>query len=761
MSQQPGVTELDWRMPKETVVGNYSPRFEMQPDRFPAPDALKAAIEYSRDQNGLGLLVWYDGALVASDFVDDVGPATPTATFSMHKSVLAIAVMQAVEAGLIESIDDPVGRYLNQWRNDPRGQITLRQLLTHSSGLAHYPMDGSAGRAQDLFLSSRIRETALSYEQAEAVGETFNYNNVNSQIVGLALEDVLAKRGQRYTEFLSKNLWQPLGNRDAALWMEKPEGSARFYSGLEAGLEDWLALGIMLANNGRYANQQLLQGTSVAALFRQSQTNPAYGLHMWRGAAWNKMRSYGPTSALKVLHSKPFLAPDVYFFDGFGGQRVYIVPSRRLVIARSGEVNFAYDDAAIVNELIGGLQSAEQNAAREAYRSDDVAELYQQRFDRLMRESGAGGGLAGYDPLAPVTGATDHQPLKVNPTAANWLDENTRSTLKEYLAPRNTQAFMVWHAGKVVMAEYFGGNDAESLVVSRSLSKPMSVIAVGRALKLGYLESLDQPVADFIDEWQGTDKDAITIRQLLQMRSGLEPQRPSLDRDDIMNTAYLHPYHAELIISDYPLVTKPGTRYDYANANGEMVAPLIERATGQRYEDWIGREVLSPIGAAGGSIWLNRPEGTAHAGCCALLPAETWLRMSILLMNEGVGPSGEMLLPAGYVQAMTSATPQNVHAAMGVYVAGQYVENRGAANPDVPFGKNYHSEPYLDKDLFLFDGNGHQVSFHVPRHDLIVLRVGKAPPKENQWDNAFLPNTVLRALARNTGADLVVQPKPE
>jgi CubicO group peptidase (beta-lactamase class C family) len=756
-SRQPKIVDIEWRQPKEVVAGNYTDRFELQPDSFPAPDALQAAIDYSRSQQGRGLMVWYDGALVASDFADDLGPEVHAASFSMHKSVLAIAVMQAVEAGVFESIDDPVGRYLAAWRDDPRGQISLRQLLTHTSGLAHHSMDGSSGKGVDLILSSRIRETALSFEQPDAAGETFSYNNVNSQIVGLALEDALAERGQRYAEFLSENLWQPLRNRDAAVWLEKPGGSARFASALEAGLEDWLAVGVMLANNGHYASKRILTEQSVSALLEPSEHNPAYGLSIWRGDAWQNMRSYSAHTPLKVLHSKPYLAPDVYFFDGFGGQRVYFVPSRQLVVARFGEVNLAYDDAAIVNELLGGLQRAEQDAARAAFRSGDVEALYQERFQRLLRESVGGGGLAGYDPLTQLDGAESYQAFTVDPAAADWLDENTRTELSNYLEPRNTQAFLVWHSGELVMAEYFGDNNADSLVISRSLAKPLSVIAIGRALQRGFIESLDQPAAEFISEWRGTDKSVITIRQILQMRSGLEPQRPSLDPDDIMTVAYLHPYHTEFIINDYPLVTEPGTRYDYSNANGELVALLIERITGQRYEDWLSREVLGPIGAKGGSIWLNRIAGTAHSGCCALLPAETWLRLSILLMNDGTGPSGEALLPDGYVQAMGVATPQNPHAGMGVYVAGQYIENRGAANPDVSIGRNYHSEPYLDKDLFLFDGNGNQVSYHIPRHDLIIMRVGTAPPKDVQWDNAFLPNTVLRALAAGTNAELVTQ----
>ena len=62
------------------------------------------------------------------------------------------------------------------------------------------------------------------------------------------------------------------------------------------------------------------------------------------------------------------------------------------------------------------------------------------------------------------------------------------------------------------------------------------------------------------------------------------------------------------------------------------------------------------------------------------------LRLSVLLLNDGVNLDGERLLPEGYVTTMSTATAENPHAAMGTYVAGDYIENRGAANPDVPHG---------------------------------------------------------------------------
>ena len=84
---------------------------------------------------------------------------------------------------------------------------------------------------------------------------------------------------------------------------------------------------------------------------------------------------------------------------------------------------------------------------------------------------------------------------------------------------------------------------------------------------------------------------------------------------------------------------------------------------------------------------------------------------------------------------------------MGLYVGTHYKKFRGAANPDLDvLNGSFHSEPYVDKDLLLFDGNGSQVAYIMPSRDIILMRLGSTPPKDFKWDNAFMPNLVARSL---------------
>jgi len=368
--------------------------------------------------------------------------------------------------------------------------------------------------------------------------------------------------------------------------------------------------------------------------------------------------------------------------------------------------------------------------------------LYQERFSAVME---SGGILRSYDPLEDVPGAPDYTPLPLASEEERTTGAEALEAATAYAEANNSSAFMVWHQGRLQAKAFFGEATPDTPLVSKSLSKPLSAVAIGRAIQLGAIESLDQPISDFITEWKGTPKQAMRVRHMLDMRSGLLAQGYSGDPDSPWNRAYLSPVHDAYLVESYPLTDTPGDVYAYSNAAAELVAIVIERATGQRYSGFIGVQILAPIGAQGGDIWIDRPEGLAHSGCCMHLPAESWLRLGILLLNDGVA-DGERLLPKGYVAEMKTATPQNPHYGLGVWVAGEYVERRGFTGPDGPGPRVLHSEPYLDGDLFLFDGNSNQVVYISQANQLVALRMGSSPPQSPEWDNSVLPNTLIRGL---------------
>jgi len=378
------------------------------------------------------------------------------------------------------------------------------------------------------------------------------------------------------------------------------------------------------------------------------------------------------------------------------------------------------------------------------YSAEDEA-LYLKRFEGLMNpDAQTGRGLGGYDPLEDVPGAPDYTALPQG-ELPTMLSADALAEAEAYAAKNNSLAFIVWKDGKIIQESYYGETTRETPIISRSLAKPVTALAVGRAIALGKIKSLDQPASDFITEWKGTDREGILVRHLLDQRSGFLRQGFSLEPGSILNRAYLHPRHDEVIIHDMPMTYKPGEDYHYANATSEMISPVIERATGRRYAEFVSTEVIQKIGGQGGKVWVNRPGGTAHSGCCILLPAEDYLRMAIVVLQDGVW-EGERILPEGYVDDMRTGTEQNQYYGAGLWLPGTYTERRGYANQSLKIGQILHSEPYLDKDMMMFDGNARQIVYMIPSANMIALRVGNNPPKEPEWDNTVIPNTLIRGM---------------
>jgi len=384
----------------------------------------------------------------------------------------------------------------------------------------------------------------------------------------------------------------------------------------------------------------------------------------------------------------------------------------------------------------------------------DVEAVYKERFAAVVAQTTSA--IDVYSPLEAVVGA---KPSALPVAKSSQISAAALAEAKAYAAENNSLAFMVIQNGKLVAESYFGDTKADSLIVSKSLAKPITALAIGRAIKLGKIKSLDQQASDFITEWKGKPQGEITVRQLLSMTSGLLAQGFSLEEMNIWSRAYIHPYHDEIILNEYPLTDKPGSIYEYSNANGELIALIIERATGRRYAEFIGTEVLKPIGAPGGQVWVNREGGLAHSGCCALLPAQSFARMGMLVAQDGMW-DGKRLLPKGYVTQMKTPTEVSPWYGLGLWLAPKYIERRGFANQSRPGPKVLHSEPYLTDDLVMFDGNSNQIVYIVPSQDLVVLRVGYAPPRKPEWDNSKLINIILGGLTPAPGAPkLVPQPR--
>lgn len=358
VARQAKITDVEALLPVERIRGCgprkarawKTPRSTMS---APLQAALQKAQSYSDEHAGLGLIVMHKGKLLYERYADGIGSNTQFTSQSMHKTLLALAILTAVDDGIISSLDDGLGKYIPEWRNDSRGDITLRQAMQMASGLEPFPLAKGDPRALALLYGSNSVGTALSAQSAGPAGAQFIYKNLDAQLTGHALSNALAKVGKgRYVDYLSKRIWCPLGNGDAQVQLDRVGGSPQFFAGVNASLRDWARVGeaIRTGRLGSHPAPSLLDQMLVP-----SAANPNYGLLTWLGSPKDGKRRYSPDSPVSIPHSKPYLVDDIAFMDGFGGQRVYISRKAELVIARFGATNLSYDDAVIPNLLLEPL----------------------------------------------------------------------------------------------------------------------------------------------------------------------------------------------------------------------------------------------------------------------------------------------------------------------------------------------------------------------------------------------------------------------
>lgn len=282
--------------------------------------------DYMARQRTTGLLVLKNGEIVAEQYGYGRQEDARFLSMSMAKSVTSLLIGQAVERGQIASLDDVAGKYVKELAGSPYGGTKLRHLLRMSSGLTFTERyDGrddiarlmnantgapGAGNALDVLRSITDRHSPP--------GEKFAYASAETEILGRVL---VAATGKSIAALTHEWLWQPLGAEHEAYWRIAADGQEITYAAFNASLRDWGRLGLLLAQNGKVGERQLVSPEyllDATDLARQppagrplgTAPNLGYGYHFW----------------LMPLRERTFLMMGIY------GQAVYVQPASGIVM---------------------------------------------------------------------------------------------------------------------------------------------------------------------------------------------------------------------------------------------------------------------------------------------------------------------------------------------------------------------------------------------------------------------------------------------
>lgn len=290
---------------------------------------FEAAAAYSASRAGVSLLIQRSGETLFERYERGFGPQDDFHLFSATKGFWALAAAAMVQDGLLEGFDEPVARTFPEWAADGRRAVTVRHLMTLSSGLPQ-DVERLQGEHRDTHAPDKYAH-ARSLRLRRAPGASFVYGPVDYYVFGALLKE---KTGEDPLAYLERRIFSPIG-LEYGRWVRDGVGQAHLPNGAYLTARQWAKFGRLVIDRGRWAGQPVVDPALFDDLLEPSPTNPGHGLFLWLnrpggvGAVGQPSSTRGPGGFIL-----PEAHPGLFAALGAGRNGLYLLPEHDLVVIR-------------------------------------------------------------------------------------------------------------------------------------------------------------------------------------------------------------------------------------------------------------------------------------------------------------------------------------------------------------------------------------------------------------------------------------------
>ncbi len=273
-----------------------------------------------------------------------------------------------------------------------------------------------------------------------------------------------------------------------------------------------------------------------------------------------------------------------------------------------------------------------------------------------------------------------------------------------------TVAFLVIKDTAIIHESYYEGYNQNSYSNAFSMTKSIISLLIGCAIDEGYIKNLDQPVADFIPEYKNGTNDKLTIRQVLTMSSGLNWDESYSNPFSITTKSY-YGNNLKSLINNLRVVEKSGVQFKYLSGNTQLLAFVLEKATGKKVSDYASEKIWIPIGACNSALWsLDKNNGDEKAYCCFNSDARDFARIGQLILNKG-NWRGKQLVSSKYIKETTSP-------------ASWLKDETGKKQLDY-YGYHWWLMTFRGQKVIYARGILGQYIFILPDKNIVIVRLGE------------------------------------
>ena len=315
--------------PLQPASGTFSVDYTWQGGKYTLDDYFARSFV-------LSFVVLKENRIVLEKYFHDAGPDSRFLSNSVAKSILSVMIGHAIESGRIESVNDRVIRYLPDLAQSGYKETTIKNLLQMSSGVkfdeAYLSPDSEIARFGQALLqgTQSFREFAATIQPKRKPGTQFEYQSINSQVLGLILERATGKPLHQY---IQENLWSKIGvERDAFLYRGRRQADECAFGCFNATARDYARVGLMALHGGQLNGQRIVS----EAWMRESTTPDATFL---KPNASNGNLGYAYQWWVPGGSDGAFMAMGIY------GQMIYVNPRRSVVIVQTSAWKLPDEDA--------------------------------------------------------------------------------------------------------------------------------------------------------------------------------------------------------------------------------------------------------------------------------------------------------------------------------------------------------------------------------------------------------------------------------
>ena len=271
----------------------------------------------------IAFLVIKNDSIIHEQYWDGFGEDSHTNSFSMAKTFISMLVGAAIDDEKIKSIDQPIGDFLPEYKDGDNAKITIRHLLTMSSGIdfnENY-VNPFAYPAEALFTSD-LKKLTYKSQAKEVPGKNFKYLSGNTELLGFIIEKAT---GKKVGDYFSEKIWSRIGAKQNAYWsLDHEDGMEKAFCCFNSNARDFARLGKLYLDSGRYNGNQIIAQDYVLNSIKPAHLIDEDG---------NKNQKYGYSWWLVPGYK----GHDIFYARGILGQYIICIPDKKMIVVRLGK----------------------------------------------------------------------------------------------------------------------------------------------------------------------------------------------------------------------------------------------------------------------------------------------------------------------------------------------------------------------------------------------------------------------------------------